>query len=113
MQSVQASRYDADADRKTTPGLEASCKAWTLDRAGVAAFFTASREYPDGAGDAFYSLPCTIEGELQAEGKTWHYQINAAATATWTSGDQTRTFGCTAQACSKLVLLMPDNNAGD
>jgi hypothetical protein len=104
--------YKPDTGKAPDAALEASCKAWTLDRAGIARFFAASREYPDGTRDAFYWLPCTISGQLQAEGKAWNYQINAAATATWTSGDVVRTFGCSAAACTSLVLMMPDDNSG-
>jgi hypothetical protein len=93
--------------------MAASCRAWVLDRHQVARFFAASREYPDGFGDAFYSLPCTISGELRAEGRIWTYEINAAATATWTSGKTLRRFGCAETACEPLVLLMPDGNSGD
>ncbi|TBV72286.1 hypothetical protein EYC45_15950 [Pseudoxanthomonas winnipegensis] len=110
--SVGTSVYVPDAGRAADPGLEAACKAWKLDREGVARFFGASREYPDGTGDAFYALPCTISGQLQADGKTWSYAINAAATATWTRGNVVRTFGCSASACTPLVLMMPDNNSG-
>ncbi|WDS35279.1 hypothetical protein [Pseudoxanthomonas sp.] len=109
---MEAAVYTPEVGRAPDPALEASCKAWALDRAGVARFFAASREYPDGTQDAFYWLPCTISGQLQAEGRTWDYRINAAATATWTSGDVVRTFGCTAAACAPLVLLMPDDNSG-
>lgn len=112
MLSVGASVYVPDAGRAPDPALEAACKTWKLDRDGVARFFNASREYPDGARDAFYALPCTISGQLQAEGKTWSYVINAAATATWTNGTVVRTFGCSASACTPLVLMMPDDNSG-
>jgi hypothetical protein len=59
-----------------------------------------------------YALPCTISGQLRAQDKAWTYRINAASTATWTSADLVRTFGCSANACKSLVLMMPDNNAG-
>jgi len=112
VQSVGASVYAPGSGRTPDAGLEASCKAWKLDPAGVARFFAASREYPDGLQDAFYALPCTISGQLQSQGQTWEYQINAASTATWTRGDVVRTFGCSEQACTSLVLMMPDGNAG-
>lgn len=92
--------------------MAASCRAWVLDRDQVARFFAASQEYPDGFGDAFYSLPCTISGELRAQGRLWTYEINAAATATWTSGETVRRFGCAKATCEPLVLLMPDDNSG-
>lgn len=112
VQSVGPASYKPAPGSTPDAALEASCKAWKLDAAGVARFFAASREYPDGTHDAFYWLPCTISGTLQAQGKTWHYQINAAATATWTSGETTRTYGCTDAACTPLVLLMPDDHSG-
>jgi len=93
-------------------GMEAACRAWKLDKAGVARVFAASREYDHGLQDGFYALPCTISGQLPAQDKIWTYRINAASTATWTSADLVRTFGCSANACKSLVLMMPDNNAG-
>jgi hypothetical protein len=109
VQSVGASVYAPESGRTPDAGLEASCNAWKLDPAGVAR----SREYPDGLQDAFYALPCTISGQLQYhQGHAWEYQINAASTATWTRGDVVRTFGCSDQACTSLVLMMPDGNAG-
>lgn len=110
--SVQPAVYRPEAGRPEEPALAASCKAWTLTKQQVAEFFAASSEYPDGTRDAFYWLPCSINGQLLAEGRQWEYQINAAATATWASGDRVRTWGCTAKACETLVLMMPDGNAG-
>jgi hypothetical protein len=105
--------YEPVAGHAPEPGLAARCQAWSLSADDVARFFHASREYPDGTHDAFYALPCSIHGTLRADGVTWAYQINAAATATWTSAGITRTFGCSAAACSPLVLLRPDDNAGE
>lgn len=112
VESVGASIYVPPAGKPGNPAVAASCQAWTLDRNEVARFFAASREYSDGFGDAFYSLPCTIRGELRAEGRSWTYEINAAATATWTDGATVRRFGCADAACEPLVLLMPDGNSG-
>jgi hypothetical protein len=112
VESVGAPAYAPAPDKAPDAALAKSCRAWTLDRDRVARFFAASREYPDGLGDAFYSLPCTITGRLQAEGQSWTYTINAAATATWVNGDTVRKFGCSASACKPLVLMMPDENSG-
>lgn len=105
---IDAARFDDPQERE--PALREACAAWRLDARQVAAFFAASREYPDGLGDGFYWLPCTIQGRLRAQGREWDFKINAAATATWTDGDTVRRWGCTAKACEPLVLLMPDGN---
>jgi hypothetical protein len=48
---------------------------------------------------------------LQADVHTWDFEINAAATGTWTSGDEIRIFGCSDPACEPLVLMMPEAGA--
>lgn len=113
VESDGAPIYAPPLGKAADPALAASCRAWTLNRDQVARFFAASREYRDGLGDAFYSLPCTITGELRAEGRIWTYEINAAATATWIGGGTVRRFGCAAAACEPLVLMMPDDNRGE
>ncbi|KRA79827.1 hypothetical protein ASD78_18860 [Lysobacter sp. Root667] len=100
-----------DAASGKDANLEPTCKAWNLSKQQVANFFAASREYPDGTHDAFYWLPCSIKGRLTAQGREWEFEINAAATATWKSGDTIRQWGCDAKACESLVLMMPDGNA--
>lgn len=105
---IDAARFDDPQGRE--PALREACAAWRLDARQVAAFFAASREYPDGLGDGFYWLPCTIKGRLRAQEREWDFEINAAATATWTDGDTVRRWGCTDKACTPLVLLMPDGN---
>lgn len=103
---VDAARYDDPQGRE--PALREACAAWRLNPRQVAAFFAAGREYPDGTHDAFYWLPCSIKGRLRAQEREWEFEINAAATATWTDGDTVRRWGCTAKACEPLVLLPPD-----
>lgn len=105
---VDPARLDDPQGRE--PALREACAAWRLDQRQVAAFFAAGREYPDGTHDAFYWLPCSIKGRLRAQGREWDFEINAAATATWTDGDEVRRWGCTAKACEPLVLLMPDEH---
>ncbi|WCE05904.1 hypothetical protein [Pseudoxanthomonas sp. JBR18] len=112
VRSVGAPVYAPEPGRAADAGLQRACQAWTLDRDDVARFFAASREYSDGTQGAFYALPCTISGQLTADGQIGNYRINAAATATWIHGERVRTFGCSDRACAPLVLLMPDDNAG-
>jgi len=105
---VDAARFDDPQGRE--PALRDACAAWRLSERQVAAFFAAGREYPDGTHDAFYWLPCSIKGRLRAQGREWDFEINAAATATWSDGATVRRWGCTAKACEPLVLLMPDEH---
>lgn len=109
---VRPAVYIPDSTHAPDAALAGRCAAWSLSAEDVARFFSASREYPDGTHDAFYALPCTISGTLQAEGKTWSYEINAGATAIWTRDSVTRRFGCTDAVCAPLVLMMPDDNSG-
>lgn len=109
---VRPAVYTPDSTHAPDAALAGKCAAWSLSAQDVARFFNASREYPDGTHDAFYSLPCSISGTLQEKGKTWSYEINAGATATWTRGTVTRRFGCTDAVCAPLVLMMPDDNSG-
>lgn len=96
---------NSGADRK----MEAACRAWTLDHHQVARFFALAREYPEPQRRTFDWLPCTIKGTLVAEGRSWQYEINAASTATWTSQEERRYWGCSEKRCATLVLMVPDN----
>ncbi len=113
---VDTARYAPPTDgRREDPQLRQACADWTLDKAQVARFFALSREYTDREKPQryarFYDLPCTIEGELRTEGRQWTFRINAAATATWESGEQVRHWGCAVRDCAPLVLMMPDEQA--
>lgn len=101
---VDASRYEGN--RGGT--LEEACTNWRLSPVQVARFFRLSQHYQEDPYNAFYQLPCSISGELEAEGKVWRFQINGGATATWTSGEDERHWGCSAKACESLVLLPTD-----
>lgn len=71
-------------------------------------FFRLSERYDESPYSQFYQLPCSISGELQAEGKTWQFTINGGATATWNHQGVTRYWGCSAKACEALVLMPTD-----
>lgn len=101
---------DSNDSAPERESLARACKAWRLSEADVIKFFALAQEYPDGLGDAYYWLPCSIKGRLIADGRAWEFEINAAATATWRDGDTYRRWGCSARACAPLALLMPDGN---
>lgn len=86
-----------------------ACKAWQLSHEQVARFFAVATEYPQLPQHSFDHLPCEIAGELQANGQRWEYRINAAGTASWVHDGQQRDFGCSANACEPLVLMLPDH----
>ncbi len=110
---LSAPVYDPAGARGDGPALEAQCKAWSLTREQAQAFFRLATSITGEQRHAHYSsLPCTIRGRLQAEGRIWAFSINAAATADWTSGEDTRSFGCADPACEPLVLLMPEADGG-
>lgn len=108
---IQAARMqDSNDPAPERESLARACKAWRLSEADAARFFALAQEYPDGLGDAYYWLPCSIKGRLIADGRAWEFEINAAATATWRDGETYRRWGCSARACAPLALLMPDGN---
>ncbi|RDZ26514.1 hypothetical protein [Lysobacter silvisoli] len=100
--------FDAAAGKDAA--LKPTCEAWNLTPQQVERYFTAAREYPDGTRDAYYWVPCSIKGRLRTQGQDWEFEINGASTATWTSGDTVRKWGCDAKVCESLVLMMPDGN---
>ena len=85
-----------------------ACMGWDLGPSLAERFFEISERYEEIPYEAFYQVPCSISGELEAEGRSWNFQINGGATAVWTSGDETRYWGCTDQQCADLVLLATD-----
>lgn len=105
-----AQSQDAQSPAPEQASLVRACKAWRLSAADATRFFTLAREYPDGLGDGYYWLPCSIKGRLLADGRAWDFEINAAATATWRDGETTRRWGCSDRACAPMALLMPDGN---
>jgi len=108
---IQPARMqDSNDSASERESLARACKAWRLSKADAARFFALAQEYPDGLGDAYYWLPCSIKGRLIADGRAWDFEINAAATATWHDGETYRRWGCSAAACAPMALLMPDGN---
>lgn len=105
---ISAPVYDATGAAGDGPALEAQCKAWSLTREQAETFFRLSKPITgEEKHGAYYDLPCSVKGRLQAEGRTWDFAIDGAATSTWTSGAETRSFGCSDPACEPLVLMMP------
>jgi hypothetical protein len=107
VEQVNAAAVGPGADE----ALSKACRDWRLDSAQVEQFFALSAQYPNAKPHEFYDLPCTISGTLKAEGRRWDFTINAAATATWRSGSDTRYWGCRSVKCEPLVLLAPDGMA--
>lgn len=104
---ISPSRYDPAGARGDGPALAADCRRWSLTPQQAETFFALSRPIPDGAGQEFDALPCTINGRLRAEGREWTFRINAAATAVWIEDKAVRRWGCADPACAPLVLTMP------
>lgn len=88
-----------------------ACKGWKLDKQRVASLWRLSRELREGESHDYYWLPCSIQGHARFEGKTWAFEINAAGTSTWRSGEKTRSMGCSQKACEALIVLMPEQPA--
>lgn len=106
---LSAPAYDATNAKGDGAALRAQCKGWMLDAGQAETFFRLSKPISGEQKHAkFYDLPCNIDGRAQWENRTWNFRINAAATATLTSGDETRLLGCSDPACESLVLMMPE-----
>jgi hypothetical protein len=78
----------------------------------VERFFRLSREYTQNPYNQFYQMNCTITGQLRANGKKWAFTIDGGGTATWRDWKTTRHWGCSAQACAPLVMLLTDGMKG-
>ena len=89
-------------------GLQDACHAWHLSAQQVGRFFQLSDPYQSHPYSRFYQLPCSVSGELEAEGKTWRYEINGGATALWRAEGETRYWGCSVEECEPLVLMPTD-----
>lgn len=75
-------------------------------------FFALSREYGENPYQEFYQMNCSISGELQSSGVTWSFKIDGGGTAAWRSGHTVRYWGCSAQDCEPLVILLTDGMKG-
>jgi hypothetical protein len=84
------------------------CSAWSLDAAQASSLFRLSKPLREGELHDYGWLPCSIKGRVQAEGRTWDFEINAAGTSTWRNGGDARLLGCSQAACEPLVILMPE-----
>lgn len=106
---VESARYTGN------PGdqIETACGEWSLTPEQVRAFFELSSRYEEYPYSEFYQVPCTISGEISAEGHVWRFEINGGGTATWSSDSQARYWGCSAEQCEPLVLLLSDGMSGD
>lgn len=104
---VASSEYRPPPSASPDGGEAAACRAWSLDATQAQAFFRLSRPLAEGELHDFDWLPCSIRGRLQADGREWAFEINAAGTSTWRNGDDTRLLGCDAAACEPYVVLMP------
>lgn len=108
IKDVKPSKFKASEGSSKDEALVAECAKWKLTKEQVQRFFQISTSYEENPYSEFYQLPCSIEGVVEAEGKTWEFTINAGATAVLKSGKEVRYFGCSAPACEPLVLMMPD-----
>lgn len=101
--------YDATNVAGDGRALEAQCKGWSIDARQAEAFLSLSKPITGEQKHAkFYDLPCSAHGRVRWDNLVWDVEINAAATATLISGDETHLLGCSDPACEPLVLLMPE-----
>lgn len=93
--------------------LRVACGKWTLTPAQVERFFAISQRYPERPYSEFYQLSCDISGEIRADGRPWTFEINGGGTATWTSRNEVRHWGCSARECDSMLLLPTDGMSGE
>lgn len=104
---MAGAEYRPSAPASPDAGEAAACGAWSLDAKQAEAFFRLSRTLGEGELHDFDWLPCSIRGRLRAEGREWMFEINAAGTSTWRSGNEMRLLGCDRAECEAYVILMP------
>lgn len=105
---VLPSLYQPARGAPGTTAEAGACRAWSLDKLQAAAALRLSTELRAGELHDFYWLPCWIKGHAQIQSKVWEFEINAAGTSIWRSGDETRLMGCSQAACEPLIILMPE-----
>ena len=105
---VSAPLYQPADGARYLANEAAMCKAWVLDKTQVESFFRLSKPLREGERHGYDWLPCSIKGRLRARGRDWDFEINAAGTSTWISGEEVASFGCSQAQCEPLVILMPD-----
>ncbi|MDH5833412.1 hypothetical protein [Luteimonas kalidii] len=105
---MTAAEYRPTGAAPAAPDEAALCQGWALDAHQLEVFFALSRPLAEGELHDFDWLPCSIRGRLRAEGREWTFEVNAAATSIWRSGDETRLLGCDRRECETYVLLMPE-----
>jgi hypothetical protein len=108
VREIAQSHYQPADGSDASETEAAACRAWSLDTLQAEAFFSLSEQLPEGGLHDFYWLPCSIKGRLQAEGREWAFEINAAGTSSWRSGEDVRLLGCSRSACEPFVILMPE-----
>lgn len=108
IKKIGSSKFQAVESGNKDEALAEACANWRLTKEQVHQFFQISKAYKESPYSEFYQLPCSIDGVVEAEGKTWEFTINAGATAVWRKGEEIRYFGCSVPACASLVLMMPD-----
>lgn len=105
---VAAARYHPTPSTTANAAEAAECRAWALDARQAAAFLRLSRPLAEGELHEFAWLPCSVGGRLRTEGREWAFEINAAGTSIWRSGDEARLLGCDRAECAAYVILMPE-----
>lgn len=108
MLEIAKSVYQPAPGARALEWEERECKAWSLDARQARELFRLSQVLPEGKLHDFDWLPCSIKGRVRAQGRVWEFEINAAATSIWKSGDQSQLMGCEQAACKPLVLMMPE-----
>jgi Uri superfamily endonuclease len=110
---IGPAEYDKRYDLvESTEDVEATfCQSWGLTAEQAERFFSLSDEYLEGHFRLFYWLPCNVNGVLESEGRKWNFSINQAASGIWRDGDTIKLWGCSADECKSLNLMMPDDSA--
>jgi len=105
--TIQDTQITDDID---DPALLEACTNWSLLKSDIKAILNMSEPISSVEKNAsYYYIPCDIEGTAEKNSSTFTYVINAGATATLTSQDNTSTYyGCSDPSCEQYFLIMPD-----
>ncbi len=86
------------------------CDSWDLSKKDVVEIIKLSKKIDETEKHHFYyELPCNFEGEIEIEGATYSYEINAGSTFYLETPNGRDLYGCSSEECDQYFLLSGGN----